>query len=871
MIQAFLRRSTQKVQEAIYLGSTEMVEGGRTHFTPEFLLWGLLEQEGSLLHEVLDAASSIDDPVGRLRAELSERIRRLPGAGDGATGSGTPAAGTQEATITFGKETKAVLEQAVQEARGLSDRYVSTAALLLALFIDEAGPVAELLHDAGLTHDRVRESVLDMRGDDKIDQPDSESQLDVLKEFTTDLTEMARRGELDPVVGREREIERLIEILNRRKKNNPVLIGEAGVGKSVIVEGLAQAIANAEVPETMVSKRILSLEMADLVAGAGARGQFEQRLKAVRDAVVRAGGRVILFIDELHTVVGAGAGGGGVDASNMLKPALARGLLQTIGATTVDEYRKQIESDRALARRFQPVLVQEPTIEETIDILEGLQSHYEQHHGVRYSRAAIEAAARLSDRYVTDRALPDKAVDLVDEAGSRKHLSLHLMPPELQQLENQRRALQARKEDAFARQAFEEAAGYHTELLALEGTLAEARQQWHDDQEEESPQVEPEDIAEIIASWTGIPATRLVEEEASKLARMEEEIHRRIVGQEDAVTAVSNAIRRNRAGLRAADRPIGAFLFLGPTGVGKTELAKALAEFLFDDENHIVRLDMSEYMERHEVAKIIGAPPGYVGYGEGGQLTEKVRRQPYSVVLLDEVEKAHPDVFNLLLQVLDEGLLTDAMGRRVSFRNTIVIGTSNLGSTELADRTTIGFGAGHGQVSYAEAKGVVMTAVRKHFKPEFLNRIDDLIVFHSLAQEHIREILDIQLEHLAARMRDVGITVQVALPVREKLARDGFHPTYGARPLKREIEIQIENPLAMRMVSGELRTGDRVDVELDGEAITFSRTAATGDGEDGDGSDGRDGAPTSDRSTAGAATGDGTSRETGDPGGETAG
>ncbi len=815
MIQAFLRRSTQKVQEAIYLGSTEMVEGGRTHFTPEFLLWGLLEQKGSLLHEVLETAASIDDPVGRLRADLVEQIRGMP--------AGSPPPSGQEANITFSKSVKTVLDTAVREARALHDRYVSTGALCLALFSEETGAITDLLLGVGLDHERVREVLLELRGDEKIDQPDAESQLDVLKEFTSDLTEMARRGELDPVVGREREIDRLIEILNRRKKNNPVLIGEAGVGKSVIVEGLAQAIANAEVPESIVSKRILTLEMADLVAGAGARGQFEQRLKAVRDAVIRAGGRIILFIDELHTVVGAGAGGGGVDASSMLKPALARGLLQTIGATTIDEYRKQIESDRALARRFQPVLVQEPSVEATIGILQGLQPFYEKHHGVHFSPEAIAAAARLSDRYIMDRALPDKAVDLLDEAGSRKHLSLHLMPPEVQNLENQRRALQARKEEAFTRQAFEEAATYHSELLSLQTKLEQEKRQWLDNLDEESPRVEADDIAEIIASWTGIPAARLVEEEAAKLAHMEQKVHERIVGQEDAVVAVANAIRRNRAGLRVGDRPIGAFLFLGPTGVGKTELAKALAEFLFDDENHIIRLDMSEFMERHEVAKMIGAPPGYVGYGEGGQLTEKVRRQPYSVILLDEVEKAHPDVFNLLLQVLDEGILTDAQGHRVSFRNTIIIGTSNLGSSELADRTTIGFGSGSDQMTYKEAKNLVLTAVRKQFKPEFLNRIDDLIVFHQLTEEHIRQVLEIQLAQLTERLEELGIELRLTTPLREKLARDGYSPSFGARPLKREIEQQVENPLAMRVVSGELKSGDRVEVRLKKGEVIFNQ------------------------------------------------
>jgi len=576
------------------------------------------------------------------------------------------------------------------------------------------------------------------------------------------------------------------------------------------------------------------------VAGASARGQFEQRLKAVRDAVIRASGRVILFIDELHTVVAAGAGGG-IDASNMLKPALARGRLQVIGATTLDEYRKHIESDRALARRFQPILVGEPSIAETITILAGLRPFYERHHGVRFADESLAAAARLSDRYITDRALPDKAVDLLDEAGSRKHLGLRLMPNTLRELENQRRTLLARKKEAFERQDFEETARHHSELLRVEEQLKASRSKWQETVKAEEAVVDAEDIAEVVSRWTGVPASRALEAEAGRLARMEEEIHRRIVGQEDAVTAVANAMRRNRAGLRAHDRPIGSFLFLGPTGVGKTELAKALAEFLFDDENKIIRLDMSEYMERHEVAKIIGAPPGYVGYGEGGQLTERVRRNPYSVVLLDEIEKAHPDFFNLLLQVLDEGMLTDAMGRRVSFRNTIVIGTSNLGSNKLADAEhAIGFGSGGGRMTYDEARNLVLSEVRKYFRPEFLNRVDDLIVFHPLVEEHIRKIVDLQVAGLARRLGELEIQIEISPAVRDHLAREGFHPTYGARPLKREIERLIENPLSMRIVRGEIKAGDRVRGELvDGqvvlERIPSPEPVTAGASPDGDG------------------------------------
>jgi ATP-dependent Clp protease ATP-binding subunit ClpC len=814
MIQNFLRRSTEKVSEVLYAGTGEMVEGGRIHFTPEFLLWGLLETEGLNLDQVIETAATADDPIGRLKDSVNEAIRNLP------TPESPPAEGT---SISFSDEVKAVLDEASKEARGFGDRFIGTWALFLALFDPRAEQVSQLLRNVGLDRDRVREVMVETRGKGgRIDDREAESQLDVLKQFTTDLTEMARRNELDPVLGRAREIERLIEILSRRKKNNPVLIGEAGVGKSVIVEGLAQAIVHAEVPESMVHKRILTLEMADLLAGASARGQFEQRLKAVRDAVIRASGGVILFIDELHTVVAAGAGTG-IDASSMLKPALARGRLQIIGATTLDEYRKQIESDRALARRFQPILVREPSVIETVEILKGLQPFYEKHHRVRYSDEALEAAARLSDRYLTDRALPDKAVDLIDEAGSRKHLGLRLMPTELRELENQRRSLLARKQEAFERQDFEETAQRHSELLKVEERLRAARSEWQAAVEEQEATVREEDIAEVVARWTGVPANRALEAEADRLARMEEEIHRRIVGQADAVVAVANAIRRNRAGLREHGRPIGSFLFLGPTGVGKTELAKALAEFLFDDENRIIRLDMSEYMERHEVAKIIGAPPGYIGYGEGGQLTEKVRRTPYSVLLLDEIEKAHPDVFNLLLQVLDEGMLTDAQGRQVSFRNTIIIGTSNLGSSKLAEERTIGFGHGKGETPYDEARSMVLGEVRKHFRPEFLNRIDDLIVFHALSEDHIRQIVDIQVRRLAQRLADLEIEIEVSDPVRDHVTREGFHATYGARPLRREIERTIENPLSMRIVKGEFKSGDRLRVEIEGQEVVIRK------------------------------------------------
>ena len=636
--------------------------------------------------------------------------------------------------------------------------------------------------------------------------------------------ELARQGELDPVIGREKEIERIIQILSRRKKNNPVLIGEAGVGKTVIVEGLAQQIVAAEVPQSLLSKRILSLDMAALIAGASVRGEFEGRLKSIRDTIIDSGGRIILFIDELHTVVGVGGGAsGGMGAPDILKPALARGQLQLIGATTYDDYRKHIESDRALARRFQTVQVNAPGIDDTRKILEGLKPYYEKHHNIDYTPESLDAAARLSDRYITDRAQPDKAIDLLDEAGSKKHLEMHYTPPDLKKLENEKRAQTALKKEAFERQDFEEATKHHAELQIIEEQLVTKKEMWQKELKEKDTSVTSEDIAGVVSSWTGIPASRMLEGEAGKLAHMEEKIHERIVAQEAAVGAIADAIRRNRAGLREASRPIGTFLFLGPTGVGKTELAKTLAEFLFDDETHIVRLDMSEYMERHEVAKLIGAPPGYVGYGEGGQLTERIRRVPYAVVLLDEVEKAHPDVFNMLLQVLDEGRLTDAQGHVVSFRNTIIIGTSNIGSEKLAEKHEIGFKSGTGIISHDEAKDMILSEVKKYFKPEFLNRLDDMIVFHSLTKKHMSHILDILLNRLIKRLKEEEISLEIGAEIKEKLVADGHEPKYGARPLKRAIEREIENKLSLCIVNRQFQSGDKIKAIIKDKEIAFKK------------------------------------------------
>jgi ATP-dependent Clp protease ATP-binding subunit ClpC len=715
-----------------------------------------------------------------------------------------------------------VFRIAWEETQGLGDEFVSTGTLFLALFDPQAGHTAQLLREAGVTREQARQTLTELRGGRTISSEDAETETDVLARYTKDLTEMARKGELDPVVGREEEIAQVIQTLSRRKKNNPALIGEAGVGKTVIVEGLAQRIADADVPDTLLNRRILSLAMADIVAGAKMRGEFEERLKAVRDAVIKAKGQVILFLDELHTVVGAGAGGGGLDAPSMLKTALAQGSLQVIGADTLDEYHRFIEADKALERRFHPILVREPSVEETIGILQGIAPKYEKHHQVSYQPEALEAAARLAERYLSDRRLPDKAVDLIDEAGSHKHIRLISIPRSVKDQERERQRLQREKTAAFNSQDFERAARLQMDILRVEEDLQRARRAWEAERGDEDSQVREEDIAQVVARWTGIPVARMVESEAAKLSRMEENLHRRIVGQEQAVTAVADAIRRNRAGITSSRRPIGSFLFLGPTGVGKTELAKALAEFLLDDESRIVRLDMSEYMERHEVSKMIGAPPGYIGYGEGGQLTEKVRRNPYTVVLLDEVEKAHPDVFNMLLQILDDGHLTDAQGRRVSFRNTILIGTSNLGTESLSpDKRPIGFVQSI-TPNYAEARRMVMHEVKKFFKPEFLNRLDDVIVFHYLEQDHVQQIARMFIDELTQRMSRRHIRLEVDERVIAKLALDGFDSIYGARPLRREVERQVENPLAMKIVRGECPDGSRVSISLEDGKIVWS-------------------------------------------------
>ncbi|MFQ5789635.1 MAG: ATP-dependent Clp protease ATP-binding subunit [Acidobacteriota bacterium] len=819
MNNVLFRHCTERVIEAVNIGSMELVNLRQNELTPEFILLGLLEQDDSEILRLLKELSHSPDETKRTILDLIHAAQR----------NKVKLRGERSLQILISSQTAEVLRLAKDEADGLGDRFVGTGAMFLALHRESSGVSARILRELGLRYEQTKQAYVRLRAGRTVDDRRADRKLDTLQKYTTDLTDLASNGALDPVVGREEEIRRVIQILSRRKKNNPVLIGEPGVGKTVIVEGLAQRIVSAEVPETLLNKRVLMLEMGEVVAGSKFRGEFEERLKAIKDEVLAAAGQVILFIDELHTVVGAGNVEGGLDASNMLKSALARGQLRCIGATTLEDYKRHIEKDKALERRFQSVLVKEPDVEETFRILKGLKRHYELHHDVKFTDQSIRAAAKLSERYITDRFLPDKALDLIDEAGSRKHLELVYAPPEIRRIKREREQLHAEQREAYQRQDYERAALAQQGVLRLDEELRKKLSEWRESRNPQDATVTSEDIAAVVSGWTGIPLTRMLESEADKLTRMEENLHRRIVGQENAVRAVSDAIRRNRAGLKGKDRPIGSFIFLGPSGVGKTELAKALAEFLLDDEERLIRLDMSEYMERHSVSKLIGSPPGYVGYGEGGQLTEKVRRNPYTVLLLDEIEKAHPDVFNLLLQILDDGRLTDAQGRTVRFLNTILIGTSNIGSEDITrEYTGIGFATPVPSVKYEEIKKRVMRQVKKVFKPELLNRIDDLIVFHQLDHSHIRQIVELLLHDLESRLGEQGLSIEVSTAVREKLAVEGYDPVFGARPLRREVETQLENLLAQKLIRGEFSAGDNVRVDLEDGHLVFRRGSKTG-------------------------------------------
>ncbi len=793
-------QSSEKVIEALNIGMMEMVSQKKNIFYPEYLLLGLLEQPESIVTRIFNALQK--DEVATREKIMDEIYRFISPSDEIKLDKPEPI------KVNITREVEAIFETARSVSNEFQDKYISTGTLFLAFFSEKAGNTRGILLRSGLTLPDCRKALLEIRGPKKINEKNAESKETALNLYTTNLTELARSGSLDPVIGREVEINRIIQVLSRRKKNNPVLIGPPGVGKTVIVEGLAEKIADADVPEILLNKEVLLLDMTEVVAGAKFKGEFEERLKQIKDEIINAKGSIILFIDEIHTIATGSPGSDSISASNILKPALARGQLQCIGATTLEEYKKYIEKDKALERRFQTIQVNEPSEEETLKILRGLKDHYERHHQVAYSPEALETAAKFSKRYITGRFLPDKAIDLIDEAGSEKHLQLIYVPPEIRSLKKERERLLLVKNDAFYSQKYEEVAGLQQQIVSLDTHLEDETQKWRSTIKEMDNLVTEHDIAEVLSRWTSIPVTRITQSERERLVAMENNIHKRLIGQTEAVKSVSNAIRRNRAGLKRKDTPIGTFLFLGPTGVGKTELAKSLAEFLFDDESKLVRLDMSEYMERHAVSRIIGSPPGYVGYGEGGQLTEIVRRNPYSVVLLDEIEKAHPDVFNILLQIFDNGRITDSQGLTVDFRNTIIIGTSNIGSDILQkDVKNIGFAQIETAENYENTRKLVLDRLKKLFKPEFLNRIDDIIIFHKLTREHIVRILDLELEKLKKSLADQRLNLSISDSAKEFLVDVGFSETFGARPLQREIASRVETQISHMIITGKAKSG----------------------------------------------------------------
>ncbi len=806
-------RFTERAQEAAQRAVELMTRYGHSQVDVEHLLMALIQQQQGTVPALLVEMGA--NP-GQLSEALDMILRQTSRPGIYGAGGG------QQIFIT--PRVKRVLDLSQEEVTNLKDEYISTEHLFLAITLERNTGVARLLADNGITHERTLEVVQKMRGGQRLTNPQAEAQFRVLTRFSRDLTQSAREQKLDPVIGRDGEIQRVIQILVRRTKNNPVLIGEPGVGKTAIVEGLAQKIANDDVPEILKGKRLVLLDLGALVAGTRFRGEFEERLKAILEEVQRAEGEIVLFIDELHTVVGAGNAQGALDASNMIKPALARGELQCIGATTLDEYRQYIEKDGALERRFAPVFVDEPSVEDTIAMLGGLRDRYEAHHKVRISDEAVTAAARLAHRYVTDRHLPDKAIDIMDEAAARLRVALFTLPPDLKQMEAEINRLRVEEEAAGNMRDYERAAEVKTQRLRQEQDFAAKREEWLG-RHQLDELVEAEDIAAVVSAWTGIPVYQVLEKEADKLLRMEEAVQQHIIGQDEAISAIADAIRRARAGLKDPRRPIGSFLFLGASGVGKTETAKALAGFLFDDEDALLRIDMSEYRESHTISRLFGAPPGYVGYDQGGQLTEAVRRRPYQVVLFDEIEKAHPDVWNALLQILDEGRLTDGQGRVVDFRNTVVIMTSNIGTTYGKRGGALGFARGNDQQD-EEARRRTLAALKETFRPEFINRVDEIVVFANLTLEDVTRIVDLQLKEVQTRLADYNLHVKLTPEAKRWLAEQGFDPQFGARPLRRVIQRHVESPLSVQILRGNFGVGAHILVDVGAEGLEFSAEAS---------------------------------------------
>jgi ATP-dependent Clp protease ATP-binding subunit ClpC len=795
-------RFTERAQEAAQRAAEIIQRYGHNQIDTEHILLALIEQPQGVIPQILEILKVNTEA---LTERLDYILRTSPKANIFGGGAGQ---------IFITPRVKRIIDLANEEANKLKDEYISTEHIFLAILNERSTPAARLLEGAGVTRERVYDAIQQIRGGQRVTDPQAETRYRTLERFSRDLTQLAREGKLDPVIGRDAEILRVIQILSRRTKNNPVLIGEAGVGKTAIVEGLAQKIASNDVPEILAGKRVLSLDLGAMIAGSRFRGEFEERLKAALEEIQRAQGEVILFIDELHTVVGAGAAQGAMDASNMLKPALSRGELQCVGATTLDEYHKYIEKDAALERRFAPVFVEEPSVEDTILMLRGLRDRYEAHHKVRFSDEALIDAARLSSRYVTDRHLPDKAIDLIDEAAAKIRVALYSLPPELKTAKSEIDRLAAEEEQAGVERDYERAAQKKSERLRLESEFNEQRDAWEREHQLDEV-VDAQDIAEVVAQWTGIPLNQMLETESQKLLHMEERLHEYIIGQDEAIRAISDAIRRARSGLKDPRRPIGSFIFIGPSGVGKTELAKALAKFMFDDEDAMVRIDMSEYREQHTVSRLFGAPPGYVGYEEGGQLTEAVRRRPYRVILFDEIEKAHPEVWNALLQILDDGRLTDGQGRMVDFRNTVLIMTSNLGTEYVRKSGSLGFLPRSAGAEDVQEHDKIDKALKGAFRPEFLNRIDEIIMFSPLSLEQMIEIVDLQMKEVQERLGERGLIVELTPAARKWLAELGYDPAFGARPLRRALQKHVESPLSIKLLGGQFSPGDKILVEVD--------------------------------------------------------